>query len=174
MPGVGLSEEGRAQSEALAGSLAGRPIRAVVSSPLERAQQTAAPVAARFGLPVVTEPGLHEIDFGAWTGRTFAELEQDPAWGAWNRFRSVAPCPEGEGMLAAQARALAALRALQASHGEGEVVVVSHQDVLKALLSHFLGAPLDLLHRVGLDPAHRSVLVLYDEGARVEAMNLPP
>ena len=76
-------------------------------------------------------------------------------------------------MLAAQARAVAAVRRLAADPG-GELVLVGHQDVLKALLAHLLGLPLDLLHRFALDPAHRSTVMLSGDEARVEAINLPP
>lgn len=173
MLGVGLSEAGKRQAEELAAVLGTRPISAVVSSPLQRARETAAPIAARLGRAVAIEPGLNEIDFGAWTGRDFAELEADPAWQAWNRFRSTAPCPGGESMLAAQARAVHALVALRAAYPADEVVLVSHQDVLKALLAHVLGLPLDHLFRFSLDPAHRSVLLLWETDARVDAINLP-
>jgi len=174
MGGVGLSEEGREQTEALAAALATRPIAAVFSSPLQRARETAAPIAARLGLAVVKEPGLDEIDFGAWSGKSFAELEADPAWGEWNRFRSVTRCPGGESMLEAQARALATVTRLGAAYPAGEVVLVSHQDILKALLAHLLGIPLDFLHRLAFDVAHRAVVVLGRDFVRVDGLNLPP
>ena len=173
MDGVGLSEDGRAQAAALAASFAGRPIAAVISSPLQRAQETAVPIAAQLGLPVTINAGFNEIDFGEWTGRAFSALEGDPAWDAWNRFRSVAACPGGESMLAAGVRALGAMGALRAAYPDGELVVVSHQDVLKALLAHLLGIPLDLFGRIALDPAHRSVVALWDSDVRVEGINLP-
>jgi probable phosphoglycerate mutase len=173
MGGVPLSEEGRVQAAALADALAGRPIAAVVSSPLQRARETAFPIAARLGLTVATDPGLDEIDFGSWTGREFAALDGRADWSAWNRFRSTGRCPGGESMLEAQARALACLTRLRSAHPDGEIVLVSHQDVLKAILAHALGLPLDLLHRITLDPARRSVLVLFEQDARVDGMNLP-
>ena len=174
MPGVGLSEEGQAQAARLADTLASRPIQAVLSSPLERAQATAAAIAARHGLPVQTDPGLDEIDFGAWTGAAFDDLDGRPDWHAWNCFRSFAPTPGGETMVAAQARALAAVARARAAHPDGEVVMVGHSDVLKAVLAHFLGMPLDLLLRIELHPAHRCVVVLFDDDARIEAIDLPP
>ncbi len=174
MAGVGLSKAGRAQAEALAEYFAARSVAKVVSSPLQRAQETAAPIAAALGLPVVTDPGLDEIDFGEWTGRDFAELEARPEWRAWNRARSFAPCPGGESMVAAQARALASIAALRAACPDGELVLISHQDVLKAVLAHFLGVPLDMFHRITLDQAHRSVVTLFEDDARVDGVNLPP
>ncbi len=174
MPGIALSGEGRAQAARLADALASRPVAAVVSSPVQRAQETAAPVAARLGLPVLTDDALDELDFGDWAGLAFADLQPQPAWHTWNRARSFAPCPGGESMVAAQARALAGIARLRAAHPDGELLLVSHQDILKAVLAHFLGAPLDLLHRLTLDPASRSVLVLSGQEARVDAVNLPP
>ncbi|MBC7802152.1 MAG: histidine phosphatase family protein [Gemmatimonadaceae bacterium] len=174
MPGVALSAEGEAQAGRLAQHLTGRPIRAVVSSPMLRAQQTAAPIAAAHGLPVVTDPGFDEIDFGDWMGLPFDVLDGRPDWQAWNAFRSTAVPPRGESMLAIQARALDAAEAFRRAHPDAEVVIVGHQDVLKALLAHWLGAPLDLFHRIEVAPASRSIVVLADDYVRVDGVNLPP
>ena len=174
MPGVGLSGEGQVQAARLADTLASRPIQAVLSSPLERAQATAAAIAARHGLAVQIDPGLNEIDFGAWTGAAFGDLDGQPGWHAWNRCRSLALTPGGETMVAAQARALAAVARVRAVHPDGEVVLVGHSDVLKAVLAHALGMPLDLLLRIELHPAHRCVLMLFDDDVRIEGVNLPP
>lgn len=175
MPGVKLSEHGQAQAQALAQSFSTRPITAVVSSPLERAQQTAAPIAAILDLNITTEAALNEIDFGAWTGMAFDALHDLPAWHIWNQFRGTAATPGGETMLQALARALAVLARLRMAHPNDEVVLVSHQDVLKAIVAHSLGMPLDLMHRIELAPASRSVLQVYESGdLRVEGINLPP
>jgi probable phosphoglycerate mutase len=147
----------------------------VVSSPLERAQQTAAPIAATFGLNITTEAGLDEIDFGSWTGMAFDALHDLPAWHAWNMFRGTAATPGGETMLQALTRAFATLTRLRRAYPESEVVLVSHQDVLKAILAHSLGTPLDVMHRIELAPASRSILQLFDNGdMRVDGLNLPP
>lgn len=175
MPGVSLNENGRAQALRLAEYFSTRPIAAVVAGPLERAQQTAAPIAAALGLTVTTDAGLDEIDFGEWTGLAFAALQGSPAWQSWNQSRGTAPTPGGETMLEALARALRSLARWQRAYPECEVVLVSHQDLLKALLMHSLGAPLDLLHRIELAPASRSVVTVFGDGsARVDGVNLPP
>lgn len=175
MPGVKLSEQGQAQAQALARSFSTRPITAVVSSPLERAQQTAAPIAAIFGLNITTDTGLDEIDFGAWTGMAFDALHDLPAWHAWNLLRGTAATPGGETMLQALARALSVLARLRVAHPNDEVVLVSHQDVLKAIVAHSLGMPLDLMHRIELAPASQSLLRVFDNGdMRVDGLNLPP
>jgi len=174
MAGVPLSAEGVGQAKALGEWFTGMRVAAVLSSPVQRARETAAAIAEATGLTVTVEAGLDEIDFGEWTGSTFAALEEQAAWSEWNRHRGSAACPGGETMRAAQARAVAAvLRAGQAFAGEN-IVMVSHQDVLKAVLAHFLGIALDDLERFSLDPASRSVVSLSDGWARVEAVNHEP
>ena len=173
MPGVPLSADGLAQAAALAERFRGLEVAAVLSSPVQRAQETAAPIADALELRVTVEVGLDEIDVGAWTGCAFEALEGQPAWQAWNRCRSTAGCPGGETMLAAQARAVAAVLRAGTTFAGRQVVLVSHQDVLKAVLAHFLGVPLDHLSRFSLDPASRSVVTLFDDGVRVERINLP-
>ena len=144
----------------------------MVSSPVQRARETAAPLAAALGIEVAIDAALDELDFGAWAGASFAELDSQPAWHGWNRARSFAVCPGGESMVAAQSRALAGLARLHARYPEGEVAVVSHSDILKSMLAHFLGVPLDLFQRLTLDPASRSVLVLSGTEVRVDGVNL--
>ena len=173
-PGHSLGETGRREAEAVAAALAGRPIVAVVSSPLERARETAAPIGARHGLRVEVDRDLDEIDFGVWTGLQFDALHADSGWQRFNVFRSSTPIPGGETMLGAQMRGLAALVRLRAAYPGGEVVVVSHGDVVKSILAHFLSTPLDLMRRIEISPASRSVLELGDRDARLLGINLPP
>ncbi len=169
-PGVALSAEGEAQAAALADRFAGMGIGAVLSSPIDRARQTAAAIAAD---SVEIDAGLNEIDFGDWTGAEFAALEGQPAWEDWNRHRSIARCPGGETMMAAQDRAVATVMRAGA-RPERQIVLVSHQDVLKAVLAHFLGMSLDHLDRFALDPASRSIITLFADGSgRVDGINLP-
>jgi probable phosphoglycerate mutase len=168
-----LSHEGLAQAGRVADALSARPIAALLSSPVQRARETAAVLGARLELTVEIEPDFAEIEFGDWTGASFESLGEVPAWKAWNRFRSMAPVPGGETMLAVQARALAGVQRLAASFPDGEVVVVSHGDVIKAMLAHFLGSPLDLLRRIDIAPCSISRIALYDQDAKVLGVNLP-
>ena len=171
---VSLSEAGRAEAQAVAAVLAVAGLAAVVSSPQERALQTAGPIAAGAGLEVAVDAGLAELDLGEWTGARFGTLHDDPRWRAFNVFRGSAPVPGGESMLAVQARAVASLLRLNDAHPGGAVAVVSHADVIKAVLVHFLGMPLDLMRRFDVAPGSRSVVALYQEDAVVQAVNLPP
>lgn len=173
MPGVPLNERGRAQAARLVRYFAGRVVAAVVSSPLQRAQETAAPIAAALGLEVTEDAGLDEIDFGDWTGMTFEALQGAPGWQAWNQFRGTAPTPGGETMLEALGRALRCLARWGQAVPDGDVVLVSHQDVLRAVLAHSLGAPLDLMQRIELEAGSCSVVRVFgDGGVRVNGTNL--
>ncbi len=172
-PGYVLNAAGLAEAARLAASLALLPLVAILSSPLERARQTATIIAARHGLDVLPEPGLTDIDFGAWTGLSLAALQEAPGWAAWNAFRGTAPIPGGESMLQAQTRAVGALAGLARRFPDAEVAAVSHADIIKALVVHALGAPLDLLHRIEIAPASRSVIALSEAEIRVLAVNLP-
>ena len=171
MPGVALSEAGREEALLLAARFGAEAVAAIVSSPLQRARETAEPIAERLGLELATDAGFEEIDFGVWTGQRFDELAPDTAWQAWNRLRSLAGCPGGETMAQAQARALLALGRLRAAYPDGSVVVVSHADVLKAVLAAALGLPLDHMQRLTLEPASCSTLVVFDADVRVDRVN---
>lgn len=171
MPGVALGPRGRAEAALLADTLTREPIAAVVTSPLERARETAAPIAAALGLPVEIAPGLDEIEFGAWTGRPFDELATDPRWDSWNRERADTCPPGGEPMRSAQARALAELDALREAHPGGSVVAVSHCDVIRAAVCGVLGLSLDRYAAFDIAPASITTLVLWEGGGKVVRLN---
>ncbi len=171
MAGVELSAQGLEQARQLAERLASLPVAGIYSSPLERAVQTAEILAGGLSMDVTCHAGLAEIDFGEWTGQRFEALAPDPRWQHWNSFRSGAPLPGGGLMLEVQARAVAALACLHAQQPDAMLAVVSHGDVIKAIVAHYLGVPLDLFQRIEISPASVSVLALYDWGARVLRIN---
>lgn len=161
-PGVHLDAAGRAQAEAAARRLAPLAVDAVYASPLERTRETAAPVARAHGLRVRTEQGLLEVDYGDWTDRPLARLRRLALWRTVQQAPSRVTFPGGESIRAAQQRAVEASERLAAAHSGGTVVLVSHADVIKALLAHHLGMGLDLFQRLVISPASSSVLVLPD------------
>jgi probable phosphoglycerate mutase len=171
-PGVHLNAAGRIEADALAARLSNLEISAIYSSPLERALETAAPIAARSGLQVVPAPGLLEIDFGDWTGKPLAELDQRPEWRCFNSSRSTTRIPGGEEMAEVLARTLTEVARIRTAHpGPAALVaLVSHGDVLRTLLTHFLGIPLDFVHRLEVSPASVSVVALED-GPRLLLLN---
>ncbi|SMF87308.1 Histidine phosphatase superfamily (branch 1) [Azospirillum oryzae] len=175
MPGVTLSAQGRTEADSLAESLSSQRLTAVLSSPLERAIETATPIAERQGLPLTIEPALNELDLGAWSGKRFEELRGDPAWDLWNRARSHGrPTPgesPGESMPEAQIRIAALLDRLRRAHPGGTLALVSHGDLIKAALAHAMGLPLDFHGRFEISPASRSVLIAGDWGLKVHSIN---
>ncbi len=164
-PGVQLSAEGQRQAQALAAELAAVPLQALYSSPLERTMATAELIAAAHNLPVNVEPDIAEINFGTWTGRTFTELSADPQWTYWNTVRSLAVPPEGEPMVAVQQRALTALLRLHTLHPEQHIAIVSHCDVIRAILAYCLMLPLDALLRFSVMPASVSTVRFFPQAA---------
>jgi probable phosphoglycerate mutase len=171
LPGVHLTSQGRLQAHRLAARLAPWPVAAVYSSPLERALETAAPLAAALNLAVQVSEALGELRYGEWTGAFIAELQDDPLWERFNTLRSCTRIPGGELLLEVQLRAVAELQSLRLRHPGQVVAVVSHGDVLKSVLGYYLGIPIDLLHRIEIAPASLTVLSLSDFGPRIERVN---
>ncbi len=171
MPGVGLGEAGQRQAEALARRFACEGVDAVWTSPLQRARETAEPVAARLGLAARPSDALCEIDFGAWTGQAFDALRDDPRWRRWNEVRAGERPPGGESMAEAQARAMGEVERARAEHPNGAVVLVSHGDVIKAVLAGVLGLSLDAHARFEISPGSVSALAVWDGGGKVLSMN---
>jgi alpha-ribazole phosphatase len=142
---VPLNASGRAQAEATARALAGRPICAIYSSDLERARGTAEPLARQTGWPVRLEPRLREIHQGEWQGLLVTEIEERYA----EAFRSrradplhVAP-PGGETALEVQARVLSAVQDILRAHPDETVVIVSHGFTLAVILAYYRDIPIE-------------------------------
>ncbi len=171
MPGVGLGDAGRRQAEALGRRFAGEAVDAVWTSPLQRARETAEPIAAGLGFPARTADALCEIDFGAWTGQGFDALRDDPHWRRWNEARGGERPPGGESMAEAQARAVAEVERARAEYPDGRLVLVSHGDVIKAVLAGVLGLSLDAHARFEISPGSVSALAVWDGGGKVLSMN---
>ncbi|MFE1468676.1 histidine phosphatase family protein [Nocardiopsis dassonvillei] len=176
--GVHLNDTGRVQAAHLAGRLTGLRPAALVSSPLERCQETAEAVAAQLGVPVTTDERFVECDYGSWTGRGLGELSDEPLWRVVQDHPSAARFPGGEALAESSARAVAAVRDWNArllsappeapvpgSPSEASAlgvpsapqdppvyVVCSHGDIIKAIVADALGMHLDLFQRLRVDP----------------------
>lgn len=173
-PGISLNADGRAQAAALASRIANSaapPLAAIYTSPLERTRETADVLGSAIGLTPVALPAVTELDFGLWTGLTFAELETNAEWRRFNRFRSSTRVPGGELMLQGQARAVAAMEDLRKRHVDERVVVVSHSDIIKAVIAHYVGVSLDDMWRLEIEPASTSVLSFEQWGDRLVRLN---
>ncbi len=174
MPGVGLSERGRAEIAAVADRLAGERIAALYASPLQRTRESAEIVAERLGLPIAFLDDLIELDFGEWTGATFDSIRADPRWEAWRTQRSLASIPGGESMRQVQRRVVEALMEIGERHRDENVVLVSHGDVIRAGLVFALGMPLDFYGRIEVAQGSISTIRLDAGGIRVLAINERP
>jgi len=171
LPGVHLNEAGRRQADDLPGRLKRWKIDAIYSSPLERALETAAPAARKLGLKVMMSEALSEVDFGEWSGRSLAELDQTPEWRLYNTFRSSTRAPGGELATEVQTRMVEQLTRYSRQHPDQIVAVFSHADAIRLVLVHFLGMPIDLMHRIEIRPASISVVRLAEWGPQVLLMN---
>jgi broad specificity phosphatase PhoE len=172
-PGIHLGLDGRAQAERLAQRLRREPIVAIHSSPRERAQQTSAAVAAACGVRrVIVEPELDEVDFGDhWAGKDFATLNTDPAWRRWNEHRSLARTPGGERMVDVIARSWSVVERLAGQYAEKALALVSHSEVIKAIVSYVLGLPVDAWTRFEVGPASVTSFVVGDWGTKLLTLN---
>jgi probable phosphoglycerate mutase len=172
MPGVTLGDAGRRQAVRVAERLADEGIAAVHSSPLERARETAQPIAQKFKIPVQVSDTLNEIDFGTWTGRRFDALHDDITWQSWNRARSATRPPGGESFSAAQGRIVPFLKGLAQEHPDAGVVAVTHGDLIRAALCAFLNCQsLDDFRLFEIAPASVTTLVMWGDGWKVSGMN---
>ncbi len=170
-PGIDLSDAGRTQAQAAGERLAGLPVAAVYSSPLERCRQTAEAVAGPHGLAVKEVPGLAEADYGDWTGQKIADLRSTDLWRLVQVVPSAVRFPGGESVREMQSRAVAAVEEIVAGHPGELVVAVSHADPIKALVAHFTGVHIDLFQRLFVSPASCTVLQFGPAGAALVKLN---
>lgn len=169
LPGVHLNQQGRRQAAELAALLGKAPIQAIYSSPLERALETAQPLAEALSLPVKQVADLAEIDYGDWQGRTFKQIRRSKFWRTVGENPAQVRFPGGETFLEAQQRAVAALE--HAAEDKEMIAAVTHADIILLTLAHYLAMPLNAFHRLEIQPASISVLELQNGRARVLHVN---
>jgi probable phosphoglycerate mutase len=171
-PGLHLADEGRKQAEAAAKQIAqAKRVAAVYASPLERARETAMPIARALGLAVRIERGLLELDIGRWTGERLDRVSKRPEWSTVQRYPSGFRFPDGESFVEMQTRITAALARMVERHPGGVVVAVSHADPIKAALAHALGMHLDHFQRLAIAPGSITTIVYGGGGPMVIGMN---
>jgi probable phosphomutase (TIGR03848 family) len=176
LPGIHLNEKGKKQAQALGEALKDVSIKAIYSSPLERAMETAQPIAESHQLTIMQEPDLMDTDIGKWQGRSLASLRLMKAWkivqSAPSRFRF----PEGESFVDAQTRYVDALERIIQKHNKPKdvVAVVFHADPIKLAVSHFLGMPLDHFQRLSCDTGSLTALYVNEANANLVKLNQRP
>lgn len=169
--GLHLGDEGRREAEAMAQRVAALPLAAIYASPLERARETAAPVAIARRLAVRVEPGLSDLDVGEWTGQSLKRVSRRPEWHTVQRHPSVFRFPGGESFVEMQTRMTEALMKIVGRHPGQTVVAVSHADPIKAAVAQALGIHLDLFQRIVVAPASVTAIAYGRQGPTVLALN---
>ncbi len=176
LPGVHLNERGQKQAQALGEALRDVPLKAIYSSPLERAMETSKPIANAHKLRIIQESDLMETDMGKWQGKSWKLLRLTKVWkiveNAPSRFRF----PDGESFPEMQTRIANVLEAIVKKHNKPQdiVAVVFHADPIKLAVSHFLGLPLDHFQRLSCDTGSLTVLHANESGANLVKLNQRP
>jgi probable phosphoglycerate mutase len=175
MPGIHLNKRGQAQAAALAESLKNLPIRAIYASPLERAVETAEPLAQALGLAIQLRPGLQDTDVGEWQGTQLKKLRKQALWKQVQEHPSEVRFPGGESFLELQQRQVKEIDLIHAAHKPKEMIaVVFHCDPIKLVLAHYIGLSLDGFQKFVVAPGSVSVLMLGKTGGLLAALNLKP
>jgi probable phosphomutase (TIGR03848 family) len=172
LPGIHLNKKGQKQAQAVAEKLSGAPVKALYSSPLDRALETAAPISEALSLGVVTRPGLTEIDIGEWQDQSVKRLRRQKLWKIVNDAPSRMHFPGGETFAEAQIRICNEIDVLSRQHEPKDLVVcVSHADPIRLAVAYFLGLPLDLFQRLSIAPASITALEIRETGSRLLTLN---
>lgn len=171
-PGLHLADAGRADADKMAERLASTAkIEAIYASPLERARETAEPIARRLGVKVSVERGLVECDFGDWTGGELKALRKLPEWRGVQSWPSGFRFPNGESFPEMQCRVMSAVARLRTRHAGTTIVAVSHADPIKAVVADALGTHLDLFQRIVVSPCSVTAVAYGQNGPMVLGVN---
>jgi probable phosphoglycerate mutase len=175
LPKVHLNEHGQKQAQALAEALKNIPIKAIYSSPLERAMETAGPIAKALGLKIQRERGLLETNVGDWQGKSLKRLYRNKHWKVVQRAPSRAQFPNGETFYECQSRIVSALDEIIKKHKQQEIIAcVFHADPIKLAIAHYISLPLDQFQRLGCETGSISVLAIGEMGASLMKLNQRP
>ena len=158
LPNISLGEAGEEIAHSTAECLADVKIKAIYTSPITRTAETAAIIARPHRLDPIEVDGVQEVDFGTWQGRNLSDLRKLKLWGQVITTPSQARFPGGESFPEMQTRAVTACNEIASRHRKQTVAIVSHSDVIKAILAHYLGQPLDTFQRIIVSPASVSVV----------------
>ncbi len=172
--GVVLNAEGHTHVAVLVRAMTWTPLTAIYTSPLERAVETARPLANDHSLDARVRPALTDIDFGEWTGRALTDLEADPEWVRFNRDRQHASPPGGESLAAVQARIVEELMTLARSHLGETIAVVTHAEPIRCALAAFSGKTLDEAMALNIEPGRVSAIGITPNVRRVLGVNALP
>ncbi len=169
-----LNARGQEQARLAAEVLEPLEVTHLFSSPVARARQTADILAERLQLDLEEIADLREVEYGDWEGKRFTEIRSDPV--AHNVFHDPfnAVFPNGEGLVAVQQRGVQAIESLCRTQPQGVLVLVSHGDVIRTTLAHYLRMSFNDYRRITLDNGALSVVEIFDDWLRVKAVNFVP
>jgi probable phosphomutase (TIGR03848 family) len=174
MPDIHLSDAGRSEAEVAASSLAKVRLKSVYSSPMDRCIESARIIADKHGLPARTRRDLAEVEYGTWTNRSLKAVARTKLWSSVQKWPAGTRFPEGESFVEIQSRGVAVLEDLRIRHPKDRICVVSHGDVIRLVMAHYMGIHLDLFQRILVTPSSISVLSVTDSGPLVLTLNAPP
>lgn len=179
MPAVHLNKKGVAQAQVLAAylvkRLADHPVKVIYSSPLERAMETAGPIAQSLCAEVLPRAGLIETEPGEWAGRSLKSLRRLKEWRKVQTTPALFRFPQGESIAEAQFRICQELKELALGHGDKDTLIcISHSDPIKLAIAYFIGLPLDQYQRLQVSTASVNALFIGDSGSQLVALNYEP
>jgi len=173
LPGIHLNKTGLEQAQRLAEKLGSVPIKAIYSSPLERAVETAEPLAKTLGLEIILRPGLIETDIGEWQGLTFKSLRRLKVWKTVQNAPSLMRFPGGESFADSQHRITHEIQAICAQHDKDEMIAIfSHADPIKLAVAYFIGLPLDHFQRLMVAPSSVTSMHIGENSAHLINLNI--
>jgi probable phosphoglycerate mutase len=172
LPGIDLNGTGKKQAQEVADALEALPIKAIYSSPIERAMQTAQPLADRKGLPVEIHPGLIEMDYGIFAGKTFKQLWRMNAWKKMVDPDNTEPFPGGDSIASANERVVNAIIDISSRWQEKDMVACfTHADQVRLTLAHYLQMPEGEFHKLEVNTCSVSIVKVWEDKALVLQMN---
>lgn len=176
LPGVHLNERGQKQAQALGEALKDVPIKAVYSSPLERAMETATPIASALKLQIILESAVMDADIGKWQGKSWKVLRLTKVWKIVQNSPSRFRFPDGESFPEMQTRIASTLERIIKKHNKPQdiIVVVFHADPIKLAVSYFLGLPLDHFQRLSCDTGSLTAIHVSESGTNLIKLNQRP
>jgi probable phosphomutase (TIGR03848 family) len=166
-PGVSLNEKGREQAARLAEWLEPVALEAIYSSPLERAVETAEPIATSHSMEMEIRDSIGESRYGELDGKPVEEIFKTDLWEKWRLHPSRTRFPGAETTYEVQVRVVAQLEQILQDHPEGNIAVVTHADPIRVAVAHYIGLPLDLVGRIWVSPASVTVLRFDEWGPRL-------
>ena len=175
LPNVHLTQKGRHQAQSLAEKLAVAPIKAIYSSPLERALETAGPLAKALNLEIIPMPGLLETNCGEWQGQSVKKLRRQKIWQSVQQHPALFHFPGGESIAECQHRMVQVIESVRQKYSEHDLLACfSHADPIKQVVAYYLGLPLDNFQRLSIDVASVTALQITESSSRLIMLNYSP